>query len=198
MSNQKIFDTMVKQLGSELRHGNFSLKSVPQTVRCVLGENVWKEPMWRSRIDAATGEVYEFQTFEDFVETPPIKGLGATMDMLRSICKDDPVAKDMLDQAVQRPAHRPQGTVLNQCSSADEQKPRDTSTQNLRRIRKDRPDLHAKVLSKELTVTKAAVMAGFYPDRRAISLSSPTSAAATIRKYASPEFISELRKLLDD
>jgi hypothetical protein len=80
---------------------------------------------------------------------------------------------------------------LNQCSYPGEQKTRDTSTQNLRRLRKDRPDLHEKVLANDMTVTEAAVAAGIYPKRIAINLKSPKSAAATIRNNATPEFVAQ-------
>ena len=93
---------------------------------------------------------------------------------------------DMLDRAVQRPHGTNRYTSLeglNQSIKVDEIK-RDRSTQNIRRLREDRPDLHAKVLAKDMTVTEAAVAAGIYPKRIAINLKSPKSAAATIRNNA--------------
>jgi hypothetical protein len=192
MSDDKTFDVMVRQLSSQVMRSGHFLSELPKTLRAVLGENIYGTPMWRKRVDKDTGEVYNFDKFEEFVETPPTAGIGATIAMLRAICRDDPVAQDLIDQAVQRPAG------LNQSISSAERKPRDRSTQSLRRLRKDHPGLHEKVLAGEMTVTQAAVKAGVYPPRVAISLKSPASAAATIRKKASPDFIAELRKLLDD
>lgn len=96
--------------------------------------------------------------------------------MLRDICRDDPVAIDMLDLAVQRPNHRPALSGVIHPTSLSEEKDRDRSTKHLRRLREDRPDQHERVLSKAMTVIEAAVAAGFYPPRIAINLKSPESA----------------------
>ena len=116
----------------------------------------------------------------------PTDSGGASVKMLRDICRDDPVAIDMLDRAVQRPHGGDRSKRLNQPL---EHEASDRSGRNLRRLREDRPDLHERVLSKAMTVTEAAVAAGFYPPRIAINLKSPKSAAATIRNNAPPEFV---------
>lgn len=192
MSNQKFFDVMVKQLCSQIVDGDHYLTELPKTVRIVLGENQWKTPMWRERQDKDKGEVYTFDRFEDFVETPPTAGLGATIRMLKHICRDDPVALDMIDRAAQRPAHRPAGSRVIHPTFQEGEKLQDRSTKHLRRLRQDHPDLHERVLTGEMTVTEAAVQAGVYPKRIAINLQSPASAAATIRNNSSPEFIAQL------
>jgi hypothetical protein len=154
--------------------------------------------MWRERIDINRGTPILFDDFKSFVETPPTAGLGASIEVLTKICRDDPVAIDMLDQAVQRPHGGSRVKSLNQeLDGAQADKPKG-STELLRRLRKHRPDLHEKVLSGEMTATEAAVKANFYPPRIAINLKSAKSAAATIRNNARPEFVAELRRLLDD
>lgn len=202
MADDKIFDIMVKQLSSQVFHGGQFLKELPKTIRAVLGENRWQKPMWMERIDKDTGEVYAFSRFEDFVTAPPTAGVGASVKMLRDICRDDPVAIDMLDRAVQRPHGTNRYTSLegvnHPLKNDDETTARDRSNKHLRRLREDRPDLHEQVLAKAMTVTEAAVAAGFYPPRIAINLKSPKSAAATIRNNAPPEFVAELRRLLDE
>lgn len=201
MADDKIFDIMVKQLSSQVFHGGQFLKELPKTIRAVLGENRWQKPMWMERVDKDTGEVYTFSRFEDFVTAPPTAGVGASVKMLRDICRDDPVAIDMLDRAVQKQHGGDRTKGLNHSLGPDcepSKASRDRSTQNLRRLREDRPDLHEQVLAKAMTVTEAAVAAGFYPPRIAINLKSPKSAAATIRNNAPPEFVAELRRLLDE
>lgn len=88
-----------------------------------------------------TGEKARFQYFEEFVATPPLEGLGASIDLLMRLCKDDKEALDAIDRAVQRPDGRPAVTLDNIQGF-----PSGTSEQAaIRRLRKDRPDLLEEV-----------------------------------------------------
>jgi len=75
---------------------------------------------------------------------------------------------------------------------------RDRSGQQLRRLRKDFPALHAEVIGGGLTVHEASVRAGVFPKRVSVNLSSPASAAKTLSGAAAPEFIGELARLLSE
>lgn len=194
MPNPKVFDVMVKQLSTQMDRGGFLLNELPKTLRTVLGENEWQASMWRERVDKDTGEIYKFDKFEDFIAAPPTAGLGASMKVLKEICREDPVALDMIDQAVQMPHGGSRVKVLNQQLDHDEEAKQDGSSRHLRRLRKDRPDLHEKVLAGEMTITAAVVDAGFYPKRVSIRLDDVASAIATIERNASPEFIAEMKK----
>jgi len=93
------------------------------------------------------------------------------------VCRDTPHALDAVDRALQdgqRPGaradlvdnvnevHRPDG---NATSAA------------LRRLRKDRPDLHALVLEEQLSAHAAMVQAGFRPRTATIRLDNVESIA---------------------
>jgi hypothetical protein len=52
----------------------------------------------------------------------------------------------------------------------------------LRRLRKDRPDLHARVLADELSAHAAAVEAGFRPRTITLRLTTPQSIATALRR----------------
>ena len=190
------FDVVVKQLSSQLCHGGHLLASSPRTIKAILGDNEWGTPMWPQRVDRDTGEVISFSRFEDFVTTPPTAGLGATVDMLMDICRRDPQAVDMIDRAVQRPHGGDRSKTLNQQLASEADTRQDGSSRHLRRLRKDRPDLHEKVLAGEMTISEAAVKAGFYPERVSIRLDSAASAVATICKKAPPEYIIEMIGLM--
>ena len=64
-------------------------------------------------------------------------------------------------------SHRPTGT---------------TSTQALRRLRKDRPDLHAEVLAGNTSAHAAMVTAGFRPKTFTVRADDPDRIAATLRR----------------
>jgi hypothetical protein len=90
-------DVFVSELRYALSAGAAGLDSVPGLLRCIL-----KEERWRRRIIQQTGEPAPFESFVEFVTTPPLEGLGTTVKLLERICQDDPETHDLLDQAVTR------------------------------------------------------------------------------------------------
>lgn len=95
------------------------------------------------------------------------------MEFLRDICHRDPEALDRLDSVLQRPGggnNNPHG-----CKGKPEEEitvdnihgdstPHPTGTSReaaLRRLRKDRPDLHGRVIAGEMTCHGAMKEAGF-------------------------------------
>jgi hypothetical protein len=74
------------------------------------------------------------------VRTPPLAGMGCVVDMLRRICAEDKEALDLLDRATQGRQGEHSGLVDNihevGCPTGT------SSGAALRRVRKDRPDLH--------------------------------------------------------
>jgi len=94
-----------------------------------------------------------------FVTTPPSKGLGTTVDLIRRIVADDPVLLDLLDQALQNPDGNPHLTVDN-VNSSEDRPAGNAATHALRRLRRERPDLHARVLARELSPHAALLEAG--------------------------------------
>ena len=50
------------------------------------------------RVIEQTGEVQRFRSFEEFVMTPPLEGLGSSLRSLNQICQDDKAALDAIDQ----------------------------------------------------------------------------------------------------
>jgi len=52
----------------------------------------------------------------------------------------------------------------------------------LRRLRKDRPDLHAQVLAEQLSAHAAAVQAGFRPKTFTVRADKPESIVGTLRR----------------
>jgi hypothetical protein len=166
MNEMKIFDDAVRTLSSRMFHGGQALKEIPGSLKEILGQNRWNKPMWPERVDMNTGEVYRFDRFEDFVTTQPLAGLGADMAKLKAVCKDDLEALDLIDRAVQRKPGNPTGA--NQYTGGNVRNPNvsprpapDTREDILRRLRAHAPELHARVLAREMTIAEAAREAGF-------------------------------------
>jgi hypothetical protein len=89
-----------------------------------------------------------------------LAGLGESLDLIKRLCRDDPAALDAIDRVCQRGKGNESGnnqhtigTVDNVNNSTDS-KERPTGNSRaaaLRRLRKDRPDLHEQVLKGEKT-----------------------------------------------
>jgi hypothetical protein len=169
---------------------------IPDTIKLIVAKGTWRK--WVNKV---TERVEEFASFEEFVREPLPDGLGSEIRTLKHLCQDTPEALDAIDRATvgewggDRKSEDIKG-VNHSLDPSTEAKKRDRSGQLLRRLREQRPDLHARVLNKEKSVAAAATEAGFYPKRVSVNLRSPESAASSIRRSASPEFIEALAELL--
>lgn len=191
MTNLKKNANLVEALGSSLRSGDHGLKAVPGLVKRVLVEEAWRSFVTQR------GELVEYDRFEEFVSTPPLKGLGASLGLVKSIIRDDPVALDLLDQATQTEHGGARDKLYNIQLEESVGHPSGTSREaGLRRLRKDRPDLHAEVLAGTLTTHAAMVKAGFRRRMVNIPVHEPEAAAKALRRNLPPEVVAELARLL--
>lgn len=179
---------LVEALGSSLRSGDHGLKAVPGLVKRVLAEDAWRSFVTQR------GELVEYDHFEEFVATPPLKGLGASLDLVRTLVRSDPVALDLFDSATRGQQGRRTDLVDNM---HEVERPSGTSREaGLRRLRKDRPDLHAEVLAGALSTHAAMVKAGFRRRSMTVPMDSPENAAKALRRNLEPDQIKELVQLL--
>lgn len=201
--NPKVNAALVEALGSALREGEHGLKTGPALLVRVL-----REESWRSFVTQRGDEV-EHQRFEQFVTTPPLKGLGANMRLIEklidSLEKPDEraQAQNLLDAALQRRHggdRRSEGSGFKLDNIQLEKEagaPSGTSREaGLRRLRKDRPDLHAEVLAGRLSTHAAMVTAGFRRRKISIPVGAPADAAKVLRRNLEPDQIKVLVQLL--
>jgi hypothetical protein len=117
-----------------------------------------RAPETPSDEDRFAGEDWvRYERFVDFVTTPPTQGIGASVDLVRRIVGADTEALDLLDQAVQG-AHggdRLSESATNVDVSNVGRPTGTTQAAALRRLRKDKPELHADVLAGRLSVHAA-------------------------------------------
>lgn len=88
-----------------------------------------------------------------------------------------PAAVDARDKKQQRPAGRPPKEVSEETVNNVDNKPRprgNSQAATLRRLRKSRPDLHAKVLAGELSANAAAIEAGFRKKMLSVPVDMPS------------------------
>ncbi|MDX2557647.1 hypothetical protein [Streptomyces stelliscabiei] len=175
---------LIDALSSTVDRGGHGLKHTPPLLRRVLEEGAWQE------FETVRGEVVQHTDFLGFVTTPPLKGLGATVDLVRRMVADDPVALDLLDRAVG--GEKAPGDPVSHSEATP------TQTAALRRLQKDAPELHARVLAGELSAHAAMVQGGFRARTISVPVSKPESAARALRKNLKPEELAHLIKLLSE
>ncbi len=178
------YDSVVDALRSALREGQAGLGDVPGLLKQVL-----RDGMWRKRVVVKMGSVQTFERFEDFVRTPPLEGLGASLPLVKRLAGDDRELLDLLDKATvgEQGAHEGnQYTERNgnpdnvMVSTPPEQG--NAEQYALRRLRKQRPELHQRVLAGELSPHRAMVEAGFRAPTLTVPL-DPARAARILAKH---------------
>lgn len=124
--------------------------------------------MWRKRIVNQTKKPIEYKRFTDFVKDYPPEGLGTNMNALMSLCRfhNDIEAVDLLASVTGTPGNptgnnQHSGINNNIMDSMPDTKQGTSAAYTMRRLAKDFPAIHARVLAGELTPNKAALEAGF-------------------------------------
>jgi len=184
MASKTYADSTVEVLAKALASTSF-VDNVPDLIVSVIEHDYWRE-----RVIERTHEVACFTRFEDFVRTPPLEGLGSTLDIIDRLCKGHRKAEDALDRVMQRTDGRPSlndETVYN-INSFSEERPAGTGTAYaLRRLRAQRPDLHEQVLADMLSPHAAMVQAGFRKRTVSIPIDDPADVARRLRALLTPE-----------
>lgn len=164
---------VIASLGRALETGSGSLSSVSALLKRVI-----KEELWRS-FPTPRGETVTHDKFVTFLTEPPLHGLGATYDLVRRIVADDLEAIDLLDQAVKvGPGgdHSKSDNIIVAPNGT-------AQDQALRKLRKDRPDLHAEVLAGRLSAHAAMVDAGFRHRTATVRCDDAKAAVRTLLKH---------------
>lgn len=180
-------DQIVNALASSIRKGSSGLHNVPGLLKQII-----RDGMWRERTIEATGELVTFRYFGAFVEADPPDGLGADTKTLQRLCNDDPEALDLLDQALKGRQGERTDLVDSIHDVAQDDRPTGTSrAAGLRRLRKDRPDLHERVIANDISVNAAMVEAGFRKQTITVPIDTEAAAAAILRHFT-PEQVADL------
>jgi hypothetical protein len=193
----------VNLLSRSIKEGAASLDNIPTLIRQVI-----EEQMWREYLDEKTGELFRFDNFREFVETPPPDGLGTSVATLIRLCVDDPLVVDLIDEMVQYSlidfAAASLALKKEEEAKTDGRKHIATGTSRqagLRKLRKyaeGNPkieQLRQAVLAGEISVNKALVEAGLRAERFTIT-KDPEKAAEALKRSFSQEELKQLIRLL--
>jgi len=203
MTNQMVERGYLTQsLGSASHSGEHGFKAVPGLLKLVLENRAWER-----RIIVETGEEFEgFPSFEAYIKANPPRGLGASPELIEKLIGNDKQLYQDFHAALRRPVGKPAGHVPHDTNIAN-------NTDNIRGIsnnygtskayalQKLSDEGHVELLSQvkagKLSAHAAMEKAGFRLPRIAIRLDDAQAAAKTLLTHASPEFIQELRRLLN-
>jgi hypothetical protein len=185
--------SFVRDLISSCREGSESLSTIPQLVRVIIEDEMWKG-FYIEEMD----KISSHDDFETFITANIPEGLETTVKVLKGLCwnQGDTEVADMIDEAIQRKVGNPDfrnkqpqldsvddnieeeqvldefvkelvdseppAPIVDIINDSKTARPTGTSRdQGLRRLRKDRPDLHKDVIEGDKSVHKAMVEAGF-------------------------------------
>lgn len=96
MNKLLYFDEITRSLSNAVARGEASLESVPGLLRMIVTKKMWKK-----RILSVTGEIVEFNNFEEFVTTLPPEGLGTSIRALKHLCSYEPKLIAIIDRETQ-------------------------------------------------------------------------------------------------
>lgn len=203
MSDQLRGNALVNDaLGSALRSGSNALGTVPALLKRVLAEESWREFVTKRE------EHVHHERFADFVTTPPLRGLGADVDLVRRVIDHDGEALDLLDRALQNPHggdHKSENAQINVSNvHVDPGRPAgNTRARALRKLRTEAEhgnekaaELHAEVLADRLSAHAAMVQAGFREKTVSVPVGKPERIAKYLRKHMPREALRRLAELL--
>jgi hypothetical protein len=134
--------------------GEKAFDLVPSTLKNVINERQWAEQKDKN------GKL--FQSFETFVSHRLWQGLESSIDDLLAYCRKRPDVQLLIRGAVGALAEHGGGRTSEQGDNITLTPSRGTNpTYILKRLKRDHPELAAKVVVGEMSANAAAIKAGF-------------------------------------
>ncbi|MFI7296886.1 hypothetical protein [Streptomyces sp. NPDC050121] len=199
MDDLRARSVVIDALSSSLDRGKNGLASVPGLLRQVLEDGKWRHFV------TLRGEEVRYDDFLQFICTPPLKGLGATEELVRRLAADDTTTLALLDAELQRRPGRP----ATPASARDDDpenvnnvhslpRPAGNSRQRaLRQLKEHRPDLLDRVQSGDIPSLHAAMVEAGLRDRTlSVPVADPEKIARSLRKNLAADDLRTLIALL--
>lgn len=193
--NSEKEERVIDHLRSAITDGAAGLADVPALLKRVITEKLWRE-----RFVLQTRETICFATFDDFVRAPPPEGLGASVKTLTKLCSDEPEVIDLIDRATvaakrggDRRSEKFKAASVNKSGNKsdnimfEKKSWGNSQTYALGRLRAARPDLHRKVLQKQLSVHQAMIRAGLRRKTINLPLDARGAATAILKHFSESE-----------
>ena len=168
-----------------------TLEDVPPLINKILTEESWRE-----FYDEVADEVVTHPSFYSFVTTEPPQGLGTSIERLAKLCSDD---MDLCQRIQDAGKH--QGRRSNLRYNITEVRGKvglgTSRIQALRRLKKDAPAIHQRVLNNELSPNAGMIEAGFRKKTVTMPTDLDSLAKALRRRYSDEELETLYAKIRD-
>jgi hypothetical protein len=128
-----------------------NLEAVPGLLRRVLETEAWRRRIYK-------GKTYEHQRFLDFIESKPLAGCGWEPGKVEALIKDDAKLLAMWRAEITGKKHVHRSDTDN---ISIKPKHGTSRAYTLDRLKREQPDIFARVVAGELTANAAAIEAGF-------------------------------------
>jgi hypothetical protein len=182
--------TVVREVIHSTNDGAMILSAMPGIVRRLLDEEAWRQ------FEAPGAGAVEHDTFTEFMEDKPPRGLDGKRSQLLALCGSDAELADrvkrLLDQeAAPAPVHVGRGhrSDMSPLSRGNGE------TYWLRRLKRDAPEWAGHVLDGRLSANAAAVAAGLKVRKIEVP-TDPPQLAATLRRRLNKNDLQQLIDLL--
>jgi hypothetical protein len=183
--------TVVREVISSTTTGADVMSALPGLVRRLLDEDAWRE----YTAPGVSGAVVH-ETFTSFLTSAAPRGLNGRRDQLVALCGRDEALKARVQRLLDAdvPAARPVGRPDSASNDGATNIKANSAEYVVARLKRDRPDLAARVVAGEITANAAAKQAGIRKPR--VVLTSPESIARALRKHLDADDIAHLIRLL--
>ena len=180
---------LINQAQQVLGRGESNLIDVlPKFIERIIDEQLWRE--------CKTKEGEPFQSFQHFCEYKLWWGLECPIDRMVDYCKySESCTKLLLSEVPALAKNGEIGRGRNSCSNTTAIESDRGANYNLRRLKRDHPELAQAVINGELSANAAAIQAGFRKPSITIN-PDPESAATAIRRKFGDEFAHQLAEAL--
>lgn len=184
---------VVSSLERTINSGEHGLLTTAGLLKRVIAEDAWRD------FTTKRNEDVKHDRFEVFVTTPPLRGLGATVELVEKLIADDEEAVRLLREALKgKPGRPPKGTEKTVDNNNRITKGGTDRAYLLDRLARETPELYEQVRAKQLTANAAAIAAGFRHPTATIRTDNPASIAATLRRKLSPNVLGTVARLLNE
>ena len=188
-SNPKAAWSVIHALQDAMSEGSHGLSAIPGLIVRVVNKELWREFYCEP-----LHQIVRFASFSEYVTDDVPSGLGTDIKTLKNLCRDDPQALDAVDRATKGQQGK-RTDLLDNIQEVNTPAPTGTSRDaTIRRLREHHPELHAKVMAKDLSANAAAIEAGIRKRQIQVPVGDPRAAAKRLLKhYSKPELIEAIQ-----
>lgn len=166
-----------------------NLAALPGLMRRII-----QEEMWRDR-QLSPSRRATFDTFREFIVSPPLDGWNEDPDKIEALLRDDPEVLVMFREAMTgtHGGDRRSETAIK-CNNITLET-LSTGTRRdytLTRLKNQHAELYERVVAGELSANAAAIEAGIRPKTVSVRLDNVASIARTLRRQLSDEALVDL------